>query len=118
MKDEEDGVSQVQPVHLRDIADSILKDKVSGESGTSKLQSDELARMEEIANRQYAEMQQMREGIQEMVAIFKSSGPVGSAPQESQRTKFFRNHVKPTVFGQMTDGKPGSGPNRSVHKTL
>ena len=118
MKEDEDGVAQVQPVHLRDIAESILKDKVGGESGTSKLQSDELARMEEIANKQYAEMQQMREGIQEMVSIFKSSGTVGSSSGESPKTKFFRNHVKPTVYGQMTDGKPGSGPNRSVHKTF
>ena len=118
MRDENDGgVSQVQPVHLRDIAESILKDKVGGEAGTGKLQSDELARMEEIANNQYAEMQQIREGIQEMVSLLKPSGSVvGSGAGESPKTKFAREHVRPTVYGQMTDGKPGGGPNRSVYK--
>lgn len=117
MREEEESVSQVQPVHLRDIAESILKDKVSGDAGTGKLQSDELARMEEIANRQYAEMQQIREGIQEMVSLLKPSGDiVGGGVGESPKTKFAREHVRPTVYGQMIDGKPGGGANRSVYK--
>ena len=118
MRGEDDGdVSQVQPVHLRDIAESILKDKVGGEAGTGKLQSDELARMEEIANRQYAEMQQIREGIQEMVSLLRPTGNVvGSGMDEAPKTKFAREHVRPTIYGQMIDGKPGSGPNRSVYK--
>lgn len=118
VREDGEGAADVQPVHLRDIAESILKDKVGGESGTGKLQSDELARMEEISNRQYAEMQQIREGIQEMVSLMKPSGSVvGSGSGENPKTKFARQQVRPTVYGQMRDGKPGSGPNRSVYKS-
>lgn len=117
MREDEEGVSNVQPVHLRDIADSILRDKTGGESGTGKLQSDELTRMEEVANKQYTEMQQIREGIQEMVRILKpSSEKVSGGVDHDPRTSFARKHVNPSIFGQMRDGKPGSGPNRSVYK--
>ena len=117
MREDEEGVSNVQPVHLRDIADSILRDKTGGESGAGKLQSDELTRMEEVANKQYTEMQQIREGIQEMVRILKpSSEKVSGGVDHDPRTSFARKHVNPSIFGQMRDGKPGSGPNRSVYK--
>jgi hypothetical protein len=117
MREDEDNVSSVQPVHLRDISDSILRDKTGSESGNNRLQSDELTRMEEVANKQYTEMQQIKEGIQEMVKILRpSSEPVKSGVDDDPRTSFARKHVNPSIYGQMRDGKPGSGPNRSAYK--
>ena len=52
-----------------------------------------------------------------MVSLLRPTGNVvGSGMDEAPKTKFAREHVRPTIYGQMIDGKPGSGPNRSVYK--
>jgi hypothetical protein len=116
-----ESVSDVQPVALREIGEAILRNKVGGEAGTNKFQNDELVSIEELSNKQYDEMHQIREGIQEMVSLFRNSGGSSSGGGEgvgSPNKGSVATNVGPKVFGQMRDGKPGGGPNRSVQKYI
>ena len=117
LKSEEDAdVNGVQPVHLRDITDSILRDKVGASAGTNKVQSDELARMEKVANDQYVELQQIREGIYEMVALLRPSGTsiAGDSEMASAKTKNRRKGNQSSIYGKMKYGQPGGNANRAV----
>jgi hypothetical protein len=117
LRAEEDAdVNGVQPVHLRDITESILRDKVGADAGTNKVQSDELARMEKVANDQYAELQQIREGIQEMVTLLKPSGTniAGDSEMAAGRTKDPRKPYHASIYGKMKYGQPGGNANRAV----
>jgi hypothetical protein len=117
MREEGEGVGNVQPVHLRDIAESILRDKVGSEAGNGKLQSDELVGIEEVNNKQYEEMRQIREGIETMIDLLKpSASTVGSEQGPGSRTTAVRRNVTPTVYGQLRNGQPGSGANKAVQK--
>ncbi|MFN9978761.1 MAG: hypothetical protein ACK53Y_02545, partial [bacterium] len=62
----------MEPVHLRDITGTILRDRAG--TGSNKLQSDELSRMEESAYKQVEELEQIRQGIQELVSLMKPKG--------------------------------------------
>lgn len=113
---EDEGVSSVQPVHLRDISESILKDKVESEAGSGKIQSDELVGIEELSNMQYEEMRQIREGIETMISLLRPSGTVGSEQESAMSGRAVRKSVNPTVYGQLRNGQPGSGANKAVQK--
>lgn len=113
---EEADVGSVQPVHLRDITGSILRDK-AGTSGTGRVQSDELSRIEEASFRQVDELEQIRQGISEMVALLKpkGSGVVGGAEEAgSGNTKDPRRPLHAARFGKMKYGKVGGNANRSL----
>lgn len=113
---ENQDVGAVQPVHLRDITGSILRDK-AGSSGTGKIQSDELARIEEASYKQVTELEQIRQGINEMVGLLKpkGSGVVGgTGDSERAGTKDPRRPLHAARFGKMKYGKVGGNANRSL----
>jgi len=117
LRAEEDAdVNGVQPVHLRDITESILRDKVGADAGTNKVQSDELARMEKVANDQYAELQQIKEGIREMVTLLRPSGTniAGDSEMAAGKTKDPRKPYHASIYGKMKYGQPGGNANRAV----
>jgi hypothetical protein len=103
----------VEPVHLRDITGSILRDRAG--SGGSKLQSDELTRMEETAYKQVEELEQIRQGINELVSLMRPKGaPVGSAGEaQPGNTKDPRRPLHAVRFGKMKYGTVGGLANRS-----
>jgi hypothetical protein len=107
----------VEPVHLRDITGTILRDR-AGATG-NRLQSDELSRMEEASNRQVSELEQIRQGIQELVSLMKPSGGVvgGSGEMGTGNTKDPRRPMHAARFGKMKFGIPGGLANRSVVNT-
>jgi hypothetical protein len=113
-----DATSNVQPVHLRDISQTILRDKVSSQPTSGKLQSDELTRMEEASNRQVSELEQIREGINELVALMKPTGKgsqmSGYSDQISGSTKDPRRPMHSATFAKMKYGKPGGNANNSI----
>lgn len=105
----------VEPVHLRDITGTILRDKAG--SGGNKLHSDELSRMEEASNRQVSELEQIRQGIQELVSLMKPKGGGlvgGSGDAGPGNTKDPRRPMHAARFGKMKFGVPGGMANRSV----
>jgi len=109
-------VGDVQPVHLRDISESILRDR-AGTSGTGRVQSDELSRIEEASFRQVEELEQIKEGISEMVALLKpkGSGAVGGSGEMGPgRTKDPRRPLHAAQFGKMKYGKAGGNANRTL----
>jgi hypothetical protein len=109
-------VGDVQPVHLRDISDSILRDR-AGSSGTGKVQSDELSRIEEASFRQVEELEQIKQGITEMVSLLKpkGSGMVGGSGETgSGNTRDPRRPLHAAKFGKMKYGKVGGNANRSL----
>jgi hypothetical protein len=115
LKPEDNPASEVQPVHLRDITDSILRDRAG--SGGNRLQSDELARMEEASYRQVEELEQIREGIKEMVSLLRPKGGsvVGDTSGSGHgRTKDPRRPLHAANFGKMKYGKVGGNANRSL----
>ncbi len=103
----------VEPVHLRDITGTILRDR-AGATG-NRLQSDELSRMEEASNRQVSELEQIRQGIQELVSLMRPRGGVVGSGEDSgaARTKDPRRPMHAAKFGKMKYGKMGGSPNRS-----
>ena len=110
-----DSQADVEPVHLRDITDSILRDRAG--SGGNRLQSDELARMEEASYRQVEELEQIREGIKEMVSLLRPKGGsvVGDTSGSGHgRTKDPRRPLHAANFGKMKYGKVGGNANRSL----
>lgn len=113
---QDEDIGSVQPVHLRDITGSILRDK-AGTSGTGRIQSDELSRIEEASFRQVDELEQIRQGISEMVALLrpKGSGVVGGAGDQDQAsTRDPRRPLHAARFGKMKYGKVGGNANRSL----
>lgn len=109
-------VGAVQPVHLRDITDSILRERAST-SGTGKVQSDELSRIEEASFRQVEELEQIKQGIADMVALLKpkGSGVVGATGEMGPgRTKDPKRPLHAAQFGKMKYGKAGGNANRSL----
>jgi len=103
----------VEPVHLQDITGSILREKAG--SGGSKLQSDELSRMEETAYKQVEELEQIREGINELVSLMRPRGSViGSSGENGPgKTKDPRRPLHAVRFGKMKYGGVGGLANRS-----
>ena len=113
----EDVAGDVQPVHLRDISESILREKAGNDAGNRKLQSDELVGIEEVNNKQYEEMRQIREGIETMIGLLKpSANTVGTEQGSVAKSRSAKRNVTPTVFGQLRNGQPGSGANKAVQK--
>ena len=109
-------VGSVQPVHMKDITGSILRDK-AGTSGRGKIQSDELSRIEEASLRQVDELEQIKEGISEMVALLKPKGTGvvgGTGDMGPGRTKDPRRPLHSAQFGKMKYGKAGGNANRSL----
>jgi hypothetical protein len=111
------ATADVEPVHLRDITGTILRDR-AGASG-NRLQSDELSRMEEASNRQVSELEQIRQGIQELVSLMRPSGGVvgGSGEMGAGSNKDPRRPMHAARFGKMKFGVPGGLANRSVVNT-
>jgi hypothetical protein len=108
------GVADVEPVHLRDIGSTILRDRAG--SGGNKLQSDELSRIEEISYRQIGELEQIRQGIQELVSLMKPKGSsvaASSSDMEAGSTRDPRRPMHAARFGKMKFGKVGGQANRS-----
>jgi hypothetical protein len=108
-------VGAVQPVHLRDITGSILRER-AGTSGTGKVQSDELSRIEDASVRQVDELEQIRQGISEMVALLRPKGNVvgGTGDSMPGGTKDPRRPMHAAKFGKMKYGRAGGNANRSV----
>ena len=109
-------VGSVQPVHMKDITGSILRDK-AGTSGRGKIQSDELSKIEEASLRQVDELEQIKEGISEMVALLKPKGTrvVGGTEDMGQgSTKDPRRPLHAARFGKMKYGKVAGNANRSL----
>ena len=109
-------VGSVQPVHMKDITGSILRDK-AGISGRGKIQSDELSKIEEASLRQVDELEQIKEGISEMVALLKPKGNGvvgGTGDMGPGRTKDPRRPLHSAQFGKMKYGKAGGNANRSL----
>ena len=109
-------VGSVQPVHMKDITGSILRDK-AGTSGRGKIQSDELSRIEEASLRQVNELEQIKEGISEMVALLKPKGTGvvgGTGDMGPGRTKDPRRPLHAAQFGKMKYGKAGGNANRTL----
>jgi phage-related protein len=112
--------TDVQPVHLRDIGQTILREKTSANSGTGKLQSDELTRMEETAYKQVEELEQIKEGINELVALMRPRGGssvAGPSNQISGSTKDPRRPMQSAVFGKMKFGYPSGTANKDILRT-
>jgi len=112
--DADSGVAQVEPVHLKDIGGTIMRERAG--SGGNKLQSDELSRIEEISSRQVGELEQIRQGIQELVSLMKPKGSsvVGSGGDAGPgSTKDPRRPMHAVRFGKMKYGKIGGNANRS-----
>jgi len=113
---EDADVGSVQPVHLKDITGSILRDK-AGTSGTGKIQSDELSRIEEASFRQVDELEHIKQGINEMVALLKPKGTGvvgGTGDMGPGRTKDPRRPLHAAQFGKMKYGKAGGNANRAL----
>jgi hypothetical protein len=113
-----EGIPSVEPVHLRDITGTILRDRAG--TGSNKLQSDELSRMEESAYKQVEELEQIRQGIQELVSLMKPKGggvAGNSDPMGPGHTKDPRRPMHSARFGKMKFGVPGGLANRSVVNT-
>ena len=106
--------ANVEPVHLRDITGTILRDRAG--SGGNKMQSDELSRMEEASYRQVSELEQIRQGIQELVSLMKPKGGiVGNSDSTGPgSTKDPRRPMHAARFGKMKFGGAGGMANRSV----
>lgn len=114
VKSEGTPAAGAQPVHLRDITGSILRDKAG--AGGNKLQSDELARMESASQKQVSELEQIRQGIQELVSLMKPSGSNvagDSGDMGYAKTKDPRRPMHAIRFGKMKYGKVGGLANRS-----
>jgi hypothetical protein len=112
LRSEEDSAGDVQPVHLRDITDSILREKTSAQAGTGKLQSDELTRLEVVANQQVAELVEIKKGINKMVDLLTptggGAGVVGSSEAASKgSTKDPKNPLRASRYGLMKYLTPG-----------
>ena len=108
------GVAQVEPVHLRDISGTILRDRAG--TGGNKLQSDELSRIEEVSYRQVDELEQIKAGIYELVSLMKPKGSsVGGYTDEMAlaSTKDPRRPMHAIRLGKMKYGKVGGQANRS-----
>lgn len=111
----DENVSAVQPIHLNSISDSILKDKAGSQGNTSKIQSDELSRIEEVSNKQVDELQLIREGIQSMVELLKPKENIaGSQSQKEGSTRDPRRPMHAAIFGKMKYGKAGGNANRTL----
>jgi hypothetical protein len=111
------ATAEVEPVHLRDITGTILRER-AGATG-NRLQSDELSRMEEASNRQVSELEQIRQGIQELVSLMKPrGGTVGDSGDAGRgNTKDPRRPMHAARFGKMKFGVPGGLANRSIVNT-
>ena len=114
------SVANVQPLHLRDISQTILREKAGANSGGGKLQSDELTRMEDASHKQVDELEQIREGILELVALMKPRGGSSLAADSNQVAGSTRDSRRPmgsAIYGKMRNGNPVSNANRSVNTT-
>lgn len=112
------GTAEAQPVHLRDITDTILRDRAG--SGGSKLQSDELSRMEEASYTQIDKLEQIRQGINDLVSLMrpKGGGVVGeSGGMPAGHTKDPKRPMHAARYGKMKFGVPGGLANRTVVNT-
>jgi len=118
LRSEEDSAGDVQPVHLRDITESILREKTSAQAGTSKLQSDELTRLEVVANQQVAELVEIKKGINKVADLLTptgGAGVVGSSEAASKgSTKDPKNPLRASRYGLMKYLTPGDIGDRSM----
>ena len=108
----------MQPTPLTDVGQSIVKERTSSQAGVGKLQSDELTRMEEASNKQVSELEQINQGIQELVGFMR---PTGGGATESSSSNAIIGNTKDTriprnspIFGTMKYGYPSGGPNRQI----
>jgi len=117
LRTDEGGVSNVQPMAPGDVEYRLRREKAEGEAKSSFMKSPALETIEKVSQDQYAETQRMRE-VMELIASYlkPSSSKIGSESEQGARSNSTRKHIRPNVYGQMKDGKPGSGPNRSVYK--
>jgi hypothetical protein len=113
--DVESPASNVQPMHLRDVGQTILRDRVS--SSGSKMQSDELSRMEDVNYSQLQELEQIKQGITELVALMKPTGNSSSGSSEEPitgSTKNLRIPRQSSKYGRIKYGKPSGNSNRDM----
>ena len=114
--DFESPASNVQPMHLRDVGQTILRDRVS--SSGSKMQSDELSRMEDVNYSQLQELEQIKQGITELVALMKPTGNSSSSGNSEEPTtggtKNLRLPRQSSKYGRIKYGKPSGHPNRDM----
>jgi len=106
-----DATNNVEPVHLRDITGSILRDKAG--VGGNRLQSDELTRMEEASHQQVSELEQIRQGINELVSLMRPGGEsVGESEYGGGGTRDSVRPAQVALYGRMKNGKMGGLANR------
>ena len=113
-------VAEVTPAPLTDIGDRIVKERTSSQAGLGKLQSDELTRMEEASYKQVSELEQIREGINELVGLMRPTGGGSEVTGETgggagaggtRNTRVPRNSP---LFGVMKYGYATGGPNKQI----
>jgi hypothetical protein len=114
--EQNDQINNVQPTHLNDISESILRDRAGSSGQTGRLQSDELSRIEEASVRQVEELEQIKQGITEMVTLLKPKGVRvgGTDEMGAGRTKDPRRPLHAAKFGKMKYGKAGGTANRNT----
>jgi hypothetical protein len=110
----EEETADVQPVHLRDISETMLRDRASTQAGTRPLRSDELTRIQEASDMQVYELQQIREGIDSLVEYMRPSGVLGGSDIMTGSTKDPKRPVHAALFGQRKYSEPGSTAARSL----
>lgn len=98
-------------------AQTLIREKTGAESGVAKLQSDELTRLEKTSMEQTHELELIKDGIYEMVALLKPSGSaslVGESRQPAASTRDFRRPAHSPIMGKIKMGLPSDGANRSI----
>lgn len=108
--------ASMQPYHPADIAESILRERTSAEAGTPNFKSPELVAIEEASYQQVETLEEIAEGIHELVALMKPRGNsiVGSTDQQTASTRGKRRPMHSAQYGTLKYGKPGGNANRQV----
>ena len=116
-EDREGNVGSVQPRHINGITEKILAAKAGSQAGSGKLQSDELARIDEASSKQVDKLEQIREGIFALVALMKPQGNVvgGSDENKAGRNKDPRRPRHAALFATKKYGGPGDNANRALN---
>jgi hypothetical protein len=111
----EDDVSDVQPVHLRDISQTMLRDRASTNVGSRQLHSDELTRIQEASDEQVYELQRIREAMENLASYMKPTGAtIGSSETSPGSTRDPRRPLHAALYGRRKYSQPGGNAARAL----
>jgi len=112
----ESDVGAVQPMHLRDITNTILRDKAGSQAEAGKLPVKELAGIEDASNEQVDRLGLIKDAINKLVDLMtpKGSSVVGDDGGKAGSTKDSMMPVHAGLFGNSRYGRVGDSANRSV----